>query len=42
MSNQRVICLSEMSETRHDTRDQRERLRGSKPRTKAGQNSLYF
>ena len=29
---QRVICLSETSENRHDTRDQRESLRGRAPR----------
>ena len=34
---QRVICLSVTSETRHDTRDQRESLRGRAPLTKTAQ-----
>ena len=39
MKNQRVICLSETSETPHDTRDQRESLRGRAPRSYSGQVS---
>ena len=42
ISNQRVICLSVTSETRHDTRDQRESLRGRAPRPYSGQISLNF
>ena len=33
---QRVICLSETSETRNDTRDLRESLRGRAPLIKTG------
>ena len=40
--NQRVICLSVTSETRYDTRDQRESLRGGAPRTKSGQIFTNF
>ena len=34
-----MICLSVTSETRHDTRDQRESLRGRAPRSYSGQIS---
>ena len=37
-----MICLSVTSETRHDTRDQRESLRGRATWTKSGQNSSNF
>ena len=41
-SNQMVICLSETSETRHDTRDQRESLRGRAPHPISGWNLGNF
>ena len=39
---QRVICLSVTSETRHDTRNQKESLRGRAPRPYSGHISLNF